>query len=892
MSGNNNENKIENQQQLYADTQHHEREQAEFSLLAEEINKQASKGKIIVGIFRDKAFAGKEVPRGLEYRHFLETWGKNPNVFIVPLDANQIRSYSIIEKAHIDILVFPYGSVIPMDAYRFYSAQWLNRFMRKGGAVLTTGGIPFVKQANNNGDILPTDTPEKLIEIYDKWVSKFGVKFYPCAYAPDYEKFNADFLPSLKDQTNITPAEYGITVNNSSRSPVPAPPNGNVFPERYPVKQIIPLSWGTDKYGAVISTTGVLAQDYETGGIRLHFSHEGEQHPLSPHNANFAQTMSGIFDLLSNKIFAGELECEYACYRQGETVNIASQIINFEKPGADVKLRVSIKSGDETVFEDAKEAILSKGVNIYEWSYNPEIFKRDEYIVTLDVIKDGRVVSRSENGFAVWSDEIIGSSASISLSREYFAVNGKGRFITGTNYYESTRGEIMWFRPDVKNIMRDFRQMAECGVNMIRPHYHHLKWFHDYLKYHHGSLFPFFSELENIESTSGYMPDERAWRIFDLFIYLCHKHGIIYNGDLFTLVPSEMGDPRGWFGTAEAVIDYNCRPAQREFLEALEKRYKDMPLIAWDLFNEPYMVSDDDVRKWAEDLCSTIKAVNPDRLLCVGGPFSLGGELDFDCPHGKLREDYINKNSKPLLLQELHIDKPEPLEYEILQGEILRRIMVASLRSGTAGVCPWSWTRQMRLWQDSYEHHHTFPMEKWDDRLGLHTHDDGTLKIAGKIFRDIALMLKNINFVSYDAEKQICITDRGVLTGTLGDRYKNNSVYHHNNDKCFAAMDMGKIQIGGDVLISAEADNGSYMYFCTDDLSFYDAPVIYFKVEKAGEYMIHRRGIVGAELVANGKNGGNEKINLKKSGEFAVIEIDADMTDYWVKLKGNREFLR
>jgi hypothetical protein len=31
-------------------------------------------------------------------------------------------------------------------------------------------------------------------------------------------------------------------------------------------------------------------------------------------------------------------------------------------------------------------------------------------------------------------------------------------------------------------------------------------------------------------------------------------------GDLFTLVPVEMGDPRGWFGTVEAVYD----PAKRQ----------------------------------------------------------------------------------------------------------------------------------------------------------------------------------------------------------------------------------------------------------------------------------------------------------------------------------------
>ena len=49
------------------------------------------------------------------------------------------------------------------------------------------------------------------------------------------------------------------------------------------------------------------------------------------------------------------------------------------------------------------------------------------------------------------------------------------------HYDELTRGEIMWYRPNVKRIASDLRQMRQCGVNYVRPHYHHLKWFRDYL---------------------------------------------------------------------------------------------------------------------------------------------------------------------------------------------------------------------------------------------------------------------------------------------------------------------------------------------------------------------------------------------------------------------------
>src|SRR5262249_59566633 len=103
--------------------------------------------------------------------------------------------------------------------------------------------------------------------------------------------------------------------------------------------------------------------------------------------------------------------------------------------------------------------------------------------------------------------------------------------------------------------------------------------------------------------------------------YLSQKYGLIYNGDLFTLVPEEMGDPRGWFGTVEAVYDRAKRPAQKEFLRALEARYRDVPGISWALFNEPYMVSDAAGADGASDLSTVFTELASRRPLTVGVPY-------------------------------------------------------------------------------------------------------------------------------------------------------------------------------------------------------------------------------------------------------------------------------
>ncbi|HOV68777.1 MAG TPA: hypothetical protein PLZ84_00455, partial [Clostridia bacterium] len=830
-----------NEQNLYCNTASREGSVSSFSELAEEL---ASFPGVVAGVFWDSHFEGKETPEGFTYAQIKSAWESLGNVRVVPLDVNQIRSYSILFKGKMDILVFPYGSIFPMDAVGFYTSQTFMHYIRRGGAVLTTGGIPFSVHAGPDGSCIEAKSDSEMIDIYDKWTSKFGIKYYECAVAPSIQRADTRFLPSCEG-LNIGPSKYGVLINNSSHEPVPRPPHGNVFPERYPARQVIPLITGYDRYGARVSTTAVMSQDFEDGSRRIHFSHESPVHPLSPANKQFKEFMADIFRLLDNKIFAKEIKSQYACYYDGEKVDITAEIISFEQVTADAKLVMSISDDSGVVYSQTRDIAVSPGESCVHWSWIPDQFEDDEYFISLSIIRQGQTVSYTQNGFVVWKRDITSTEPAIGIRNQYFSFGGKGTFITGTNYYESTRGEIMWYKPNTSNIINDYRSMAASGVNMNRPHYHHLKWFRDYLIYHHGKLLPYYAELEDYTDV---MPDERVWRIWDLFIYLSHKYKIAYNGDLFTLVPEEMGDPRGWFGTTEAVYDKNKRKAQKEFLRALEKRYQGLPMITWDLFNEPYAIPDSDVAAWAKDLKTVFDELGSARKICVGGPAYLGEELDYDCPHGRIGGGFVNTKNRPVLLQELHLAVGEPLSSEKEQAEDLRYVTVSAIRGGVAGVCPWSWTRQLRLWQDTFEHHHSFPMEKWDDRLGLNTHDDGTLKVAGQVFKDIAMLLRTIDFVSYDAQTRTVKTAQGFLITRLADDGENisNAIYHANKTACFAAMDMEAISFGGETLI--RGPQGAYVYFFANGGDFHSSGELYVKSESAGMLAVARTGVVKAEL--------------------------------------------
>jgi hypothetical protein len=865
----------------------------DFLVLARELAKE---NRTVVGVFHDSTFSGREVPARLRPENFQATWGARDDVRIVPLDKEQIRSYSILFKGRMDILVYPYGPLYPMDSYSLFSGDTLTHFLRRGGAVLSTGGVPFGLPVNDEGEppvehALESDGISPKNEIYQRWIAPLGYKFYVHPYVPVETRIDPRYLPSVQSPLPVAGCRLGLVANNSSHDPVPKCSHGNVFPERYPARQVTPILWGTDKFGKVLAVNGLLTQDFENGSRRIHLAHQAEPHPLSPNAGHFPGMMADLLNLLTNQLMLKEVETDYACYRQGETVHVRAELVNFHP--VDVEAEVSLEIHSDGQVADSHSETLrlpSKQTAIKEWQWAPQTFDQDEYEVTVRIRRQGQTVSSAENGFVIWKPDVVQRGPAVSTKGKYFQIGESESFLSGTNYYESTRGEIMWFRPNVKRIAQDLRQMRECGVNYIRPHYHHLKWFKDYLLFQQGKLFPFFASLENVESP---LPDERAWRIWDAFIYLCQKLGIVYGGDLFTLVPEEMGDPRGWFPLVESVYCQEKRTLEQEFLRQINVRFKSAPGIAWDLWNEPG-VPLDALRSWTHDLRETLESTGVPRFITVGGGSGekLGDAVDYLGAHSGTHDirKKVNSSKKPVLMQEIYMDHNEDLPSELIQAEDMREGILATLKNGYCGVAPWSWTRQMRLWQDSYEHDPAFRMESWDDRLGSHVHDDATLKPAGQVFRDLAMLIRTFRLVDFDPSSGRVATDRGELQVTLKDPGKASSysLYHSSGTRCFAAMDQGSAQWRGNQLVAGPKD--SYVYIFGDDGSdLAGAKRVYAKSEAPGKLVIYGpsnrpRSVALVDLSPSGvKVLGSLK--WAPVGNGIVTMIEPTSQSYWVQVE-------
>jgi hypothetical protein len=370
-----------------------------------------------------------------------------------------------------------------MEAFKFYSGQSFQYFLRRGGAVLTTGGIPFSRQADPWGKHMDIGTPQQLREVFDKWIAKFGVKYYQCEHRPAQETADTELLPELAG-ARWTPSATGVVVVNSAHEPVPKPPAGNVFPERTPARTVLPLIASRSPDGQLDCVSAVLSQDFVDGSRRIHFTHEGDGHPLDPAAPHFKALLIRLLSLLRNRLMVQDVEAGFACYRQGEEVAIRGEVANHEAAPTRATVLLEVLADDRVVFRHEETRVLSLGRTALQWTWRPERFDTDAYQIRLSLRRDGALVSRGVNGFVVWDEAVIQRGPKVGRQGAFLTINGKPTYITGTNYYESTRGEAMWYRPNVWALITDHRRMQADGVNMIRPHYHHRKWFRDYLMYH------------------------------------------------------------------------------------------------------------------------------------------------------------------------------------------------------------------------------------------------------------------------------------------------------------------------------------------------------------------------------------------------------------------------
>lgn len=337
-----------------------------------------------------------------------------------------------------------------------------------------------------------------------------------------------------------------------------------------------PVVSGFDEAGRKINSAVTFSQDWETGARICLFPSVQKGSFLDKDNPYYASLLSGAAEFCANKLIVSFCMPQYACYKPGENPFIEYKVKSFYRDVRQFEVIVSITAeGREVYRKHITHEAAAFGEISGSAAWYTESFDTDMYEVTVKVLSGGRVVSCGNNAFVIWNEAVVRQGPELFNDGEYFSINGKPSVLLGTNYYDSNSNSAMWVLPNVSRLNVDLKQMAESGMNFFRVHYHLPKWFYDFWMQRYGTVPDMYKDLGN-----SYLPEEKYLRILDAHIYLCQKYHLIYGGNLFTMVPEEMGDPRGWGGVHDYCFLEEKLPAQLEFLDLVIPRYKNVPGIS------------------------------------------------------------------------------------------------------------------------------------------------------------------------------------------------------------------------------------------------------------------------------------------------------------------------
>jgi len=667
------------------------------------------KSQFKIAIFKEKDFLSLGSPVSLTSEWLYDSLSKKFSVTY--LDSNKLGDKKYLNLKTFDLLILPYGEAFPYKAF-----PQIKEYLFEGGGLLNIAGRPFWVPVDK---IKGKWERTVIADPYKEFLSPLGIKYYQSS-----------------ENNNI-----GLSVVTSfGFSPI-RPTHGNVFPCRIPARDFYSLN----------GSPGVFVKawrnPYTKGSKNIPrkwclIGAVGEDHPLNPKNPDAQEILMHIIEYLSYPVIIHDLESDFAGYYQGEEVDISLRALNNSRLRQKVIVEFEIfDKKEKPVYKKSKSIELEPGqiITLSE-TWQPNVFHSSFYKIRAILKVDDIVFDKEENGFVVIDKDVLRGGTSIEIKEKLFAINGEKSLILGVNYYESKLGELMWLRPNLLKIREDFKSMGDLGINFIRIHYHHSKWFRDYFsQVVKKDLDPY---LQVADTTA--LPTERSLRILDAIIQLAQEQGLVFCMDIFTLVPEEMGNPIGWLGLRERILDKDKVAVQKKFIRLIAQRYKDVPGVAWDLWNEPCLDREDYelLRNWVREIRESFRKNGSNQLITIGGNLSLDllDVLDYGCiqAYEPGEFDSIENLTKPVIFNEVWNPAGCSLDEEERQAEELKKDFNAFLKTNAAGFMPWQWTRQARLWNNSSD------AEQWDDELGLCVRDDGTLRPAGGIYAYlISLIRKN-----------------------------------------------------------------------------------------------------------------------------------------------------
>lgn len=432
------------------------------------------------------------------------------------LSAQQVAR---LDPREFDLFINPYGSAFPKSAWKA-----ILEYLRAGGNWLNLGGVPLSRPVVREGSGWRAEPYQA---TYHK---RLGITHYVSVQTREIVKYQCAREELAPDFDTKEIYELYVRLSSTSNEPDEAGSDG---PHEGGVE---PLVVGLNGEGRAIAAPIIQIDRWQgefVGGRWVLANLDGSL---------TANAVRVLIERASQRAVRLRVRSNFACYRAGESPTILT--------AKNVSIEVRGPSG-QVIAKDKREVGSVTEAGLYQ-------------------IKSRIGALTYESGFWVYDQELVKSPKALLKSRKaltvdnhFFYREGKVFPVTGTTYMASDVHRRFLLEPNPAVWDRDFRQMKEAGVNMIRTGI----W----------------------TGWKKYMPargkvNESVLRAFDAFLLTAHKYDIPVIFTFFAFLPET-------WGGVNAYLDPRAVKAQQQFISAFSERCKDIDDVLWDFINEPSFCS-------------------------------------------------------------------------------------------------------------------------------------------------------------------------------------------------------------------------------------------------------------------------------------------------------------
>jgi hypothetical protein len=193
-----------------------------------------------------------------------------------------------------------------------------------------------------------------------------------------------------------------------------------------------------------------------------------------------AGMFSAIAQRISDGLFLSRAGSQHFSYRPGETVQLGAVAVNngLQRKKVKVRIRICPQNSQNIVFQDEAALDLDAGQygkQTFEWA--PRQFSTDCYIVTTELLSDGKPIDIISHELGILSTEKPSRDDLVTVQGSDFWLHGKKWFPVGVNYWpryaiglEADDYVYNWLAPGFYNpeeIERDLKQLESLGANFL-----------------------------------------------------------------------------------------------------------------------------------------------------------------------------------------------------------------------------------------------------------------------------------------------------------------------------------------------------------------------------------------------------------------------------------------